>query len=156
MDLPPDFSDLLAEFARSGVDAVIVGGYAVAVHGHPRSTKDLDVVLRGTDDNLARAADALARFGAPRSVVEATRTMGVRDVVWLGQPPARIDLLRTIDGVDEATLFARAIETDLSGMRARVISLDDLIANKRAAGRPQDLADADRLERVRALGRGVE
>jgi hypothetical protein len=150
MDLLPDFRDLLAEFVRSGVEAVIVGGYAVAFHGHPRSTKDLDIVLAGDAQNLSRAAEALARFGAPRSVVEAVRAMGARDVVWLGQPPARIDLLRSVDGVESESLFARAVAAEVEGLPIRVIALDDLIANKRAVARPQDLVDAAKLERVRA------
>ena len=66
MDLPLDFRELLEEFERDAVEAVIVGGYAVAFHGRPRATKDIDLVLEGSDANLARAAHALARFGAGR------------------------------------------------------------------------------------------
>src|SRR6266700_1697114 len=100
MDLPLDFKELLEEFAREGVEHLIVGGYAVAFHARPRATKDLDILLGGAPENLSRAANALARFGAPRNVVEATRSMGEADIVYLGQPPLRIDLLRTIDGVE--------------------------------------------------------
>ena len=148
MELLADFRDLLAEFDRSGVEAVLVGGYAVAFHGHPRSTKDLDLVLRGSSANLARAAAALARFGAPRVVVDALAAMTEVDVVWLGQDPGRIDLLRTIDGVSSDDLFARAETSVIDGVSLRVISLDDLITNKRAAGRPQDLVDIQRLQEV--------
>lgn len=150
MDLPPDFRDLLVEFDRAAVEYVLVGGYAVAFHGRPRATKDIDFVLRGTNENLGRAAAALGAFGAPTNVVEAVRTMRADDVVYLGSPPLRIDLLRTVDGVDPARLFANAIDAELDGVRVRVISLDDLVANKRAAARPQDLLDAAFLERVKA------
>jgi predicted nucleotidyltransferase len=150
VDLAPDFKELLAEFAHEAVEAVLVGGYAVAFHGRPRATKDLDLVLEGDLANLERAARALARFGAPAVVVDAVRVQGPTDVVFLGQPPLRVDFLRTIDGVDVQGLFARSIAGELDGVPVRVIGLDDLITNKRAAGRPQDLIDVAFLERVRA------
>ncbi|MBX3269072.1 MAG: nucleotidyltransferase [Sandaracinaceae bacterium] len=148
MDLPPDFRDLLEAFARESVEAVLVGGYAVAFHGRPRATKDIDLVLAGDPENLARAARALAAFGAPANVIGAIRTLAEGEVVYLGQPPLRIDLLRTIAGVSEAELFDRAISTSLDGQPLRVIALEHLIANKRAVARPQDLIDADLLEAV--------
>lgn len=148
--LPPDFKDLLEEFARDAVEFVLVGGWAVAVHGRPRATKDIDLVVRGTAENLQRAAKALARYGAPANVVAAVASMSDSDVVFLGQPPLRIDLLRSIDGLDEATLFGNIVRTTLDGIDVPVISLDNLIVNKRAVGRPQDLIDAEFLEQLRA------
>jgi predicted nucleotidyltransferase len=149
VDLPIDFRDLLEEFARDGVDVVLVGGWAVAFHGRPRTTKDIDLVLEGSPENLARASRALARFGAPANVIAAVGAMKEDEVVYLGQPPLRIDLLRSIDGVDPPTLFAGAVGTLVDGVRLRVIALDHLIANKRAAGRPQDLLDAEYLEKMK-------
>jgi predicted nucleotidyltransferase len=149
VDLPLDFKELLAEFARSAVEAVIVGGYAVAYHGRPRATKDIDLVLEGSPANLERAADALERFGAPAVVVAAVRKQAPTDVVYMGQPPLRVDFLCSIDGVDTALLFARAVSGEIDGVAVRVIALSDLIANKRAVARPQDLLDAEFLERVR-------
>jgi predicted nucleotidyltransferase len=154
MDLPPDFSDLLAEFARAGVEFVVVGGYAVAFHGTPRATKDIDLLLRGTRENQARAAAALARFGAPGVVVDAVRDQAPTDVVFMGSPPLRVDLLLAIDGVDLDRVFERAVESRWGDAAVRVIGLDDLIANKRAAGRPQDRVDAELLERARAATPG--
>jgi hypothetical protein len=153
MELPLDFRELLEEFAREGVEYLIVGGYAVAFHARPRATKDLDILLGSTPGNLDRAATALARFGAPNNVVAATRSMRESDIVYLGQPPLRIDLLRAIDGVATEAAFARAVPGRWSDLHVRVIALEDLIENKRAAGRPQDLADVKILERVRALTR---
>lgn len=153
MDLPVDFRDLLEEFARAAVEWVLVGGYAVAFHGRPRATKDIDLVLRGTPENLTRAARALERFGAPPNVVSLVAAMQEGDVVYMGQAPLRVDFLRTIDGVESDVLFASAVDADLDGIQVHVISLDDLIANKRASGRPQDLIDAEFLERVRARPR---
>lgn len=149
MDLPPDFRDLLEELGRGGVEFVVVGGWAVAFHGRPRATKDIDLVLRGTPDNLARAAEALGRFGAPTNVTEALRSMAETDVVYVGEPPLRIDFLRAIEGVSADALFGNSVVAELDGVVLRVIALDDLVRNKRAVGRPRDLDDVDFLERVR-------
>jgi predicted nucleotidyltransferase len=149
MDLPSDFKELLEELARDGVEFLLVGGYAVAFHGRPRATKDIDLLLQGGQENLRRAARALARFGAPALVVEAVGAMKEEEIVFMGQPPLRVDFMRTIDGVASSELFSTAISAKLDGVSVRVIALDQLIANKRAAGRPQDLLDAAFLERVR-------
>ncbi|HEX4476457.1 MAG TPA: nucleotidyltransferase [Polyangiaceae bacterium] len=153
MKLPSDFKDLLEEFAREKVECVVIGGYAFAFHVEPRATKDLDVLLEGSPENRERAATALARYGAPQNVVEATRGLAEDEVAYLGRPPLRIDLLRTIDGVNAADVIRNAVAADWDGTRVRVIALDDLIVNKRAAGRPQDIADVAKLERVRARAR---
>jgi predicted nucleotidyltransferase len=150
VDLAPDFKELLEEFERAGVEYVLVGGYAVAYHGRSRSTKDIDLVLEGSDENLARAATALETFGAAPSIVNDVRKMNADEIVFMGEPPMRVDLLRAIEGVSAAALFGRAVRGSLDGIPIRVISLDDLIANKRAVGRPQDLIDVAFLERVRA------
>jgi hypothetical protein len=140
----------LEEFDRDAVEVVLVGGYAVAFHGRPRATKDIDLVLRGSPENLARASRALARFGAPSNVVAAVAAMQEEDIVFLGQPPLRIDLMRSIDGVAAERLFDEAVPAELDGVRLKVIALPHLLANKRAAGRPQDLIDVTFLEKVRA------
>jgi len=149
MKLPTDFRELLEEFVREGVEYVLIGGYAFAYHVEPRATKDLDVLLEGSAANRERAAVALRQFGAPENVVEATRHLGEDEVAYLGRPPLRIDLLRTLDGVDPAAVLRNSVSVDWDGLPVRVISLEDLITNKRAAGRPQDLADVAKLERVR-------
>ena len=154
VDLPLDFSDLLAELARDAVEFLLIGGYAVAFHGRPRATKDIDVLFEGSEANLERAARALGRFGAPQNVVSAIRAMQESEIVFLGQPPLRIDFLRSIDGVESADLFAQAVDADVGGVAIKVISLEHLILNKRAAARPQDLIDAEFLERVRAKRSG--
>jgi hypothetical protein len=149
MKLPIDFKELLEEFAREEVEHVVIGGYAFAYHAEPRATKDLDVLLEGSHANRERAARALARYGAPQNVVDATRNLAEMEVAYLGRPPLRIDLLRAIDGVPAADVLRNAISTIWDGTPIRVIALDDLIANKQATGRPQDLADVVKLERVR-------
>ena len=148
MDLHPDFRDLLAEFVRCAVRFAILGGYAVGHHAKPRATKDLDLLVSGEGDNLERVGAALTAFGAPGNVVAAARAMSPTDVVFLGVPPVRVDILRTADGVETEAVLARSQTLDLAGLPVRVIALADLIANKRAAARPQDLADVALLERV--------
>ena len=150
MDLFPDFSDLLAEFARCGVSYVVIGGYAIGYHAKPRATQDLDLLVSGQSDNLERVAEALAAFGAPANVVEAARRMSPSEVVYLGVAPVRIDILRSADGIDTGRAIARAHRVRLGAIEVPIVCLDDLVANKRAAGRPQDLADVALLERVRA------
>jgi len=149
MKLPPDFSDLLAEFAREGVELAVVGGYAFAFHAEPRATKDLDLLIGGSQDNRDRASRALARYGAPAQVVAAVRGLGEDEVAYFGEAPLRVDILRGVDGVDTDDVLRRAVVAEWGGVPVRVIALDDLIANKRAAGRARDLADLERLLEVR-------
>lgn len=152
MDLHPDFSDLLAEFVRFEVRFAVLGGYAVGYHGRPRATKDLDLLVSGAGDNLQRVAAALRAFGAPASVVTSVAALGPTDVAYLGVPPVRVDILRTVDGVDTEAVLSRTVIVVIDGLAIPVINLDDLIANKLASGRPQDLADAAALEAIRRGG----
>ena len=154
MKLPDDFRELLEAFAREKVEFVVIGGYAFAYHAEPRATKDLDILLTGSEQNLELAARALHGFGAPPDVVAAMRTLAETEVVYLGRPPLRIDFLRSIDGIATSEIVTNAESATWEGTPVRIIALDDLIANKRAAGRPQDLADLVKLERVRAARRG--
>lgn len=148
MDLHPDFNDLLVEFVRCGARFVLLGGYAVGIHVKPRATKDLDLLVSGEGDNLLRVAAALAAFGAPAEVIDAARNMKPTEIVYLGVPPVRIDILRQADGIDTELAIGRAESVTLGDLVIPVISLPDLIANKRASGRPQDLADVAVLERA--------
>jgi hypothetical protein len=148
LDLPQDYVDLLRELAEGDVDYLLVGGWAVAVHGHVRATDDLDIFVRATPENAARVYGALLRFGAPlerHGVTEglfATEHYGYR----MGRKPLLIEVLTTIDGVtfDDACKDAVTVEVDT--VRVPVIGRDALLANKRAAGRPKDLADVAGLE----------
>jgi hypothetical protein len=150
MDLHPDFRDLLAEFAREKVSYAVIGGYAVGHHAKPRATKDLDLLVSPSGDNLERVGRALGQFGAAPNVVAAVKKLAPTEVVYLGVPPVRIDILRSADGIDDvdATL-SRAVRATLGDLAVPILALDDLVANKRAAGRPQDLADVALLEKVR-------
>lgn len=154
IELPPDFRDILIELHDAGAEFVIVGGHAVAFHGHPRATKDLDLLVRADGRNAARVYQALASFGAPLEMFE----VGEADfatydgVLQIGLPPRRIDILNRATGItfDEALAGSEAF--DLDGRSIRVIGFDALMKNKTAAAREQDLADIKALRRLRDSG----
>src|SRR5690606_25364557 len=116
---------------------IVIGGHAVGMHGHSRATKDLDVWIGEDPRNRSAVIDALEAFGAPPHVVDMVKTAGTSEFVYFGLPPQRIDLLQAIPGADDFELaHERRVEMDVEGVSVRVIGLDDLIAAKRAAGRP--------------------
>jgi hypothetical protein len=149
MALHPDFVDLLAAFASASVRYLLVGGYAVAFHGQPRFTKDIDLWLDPDPANIERAALALVAFGAPPGLVETLRTARDDEIVYLGSPPVRVDLFKSLPGVDFARSHARRVEGRWEDVVVSVIGVEDLIAAKRASGRPHDLIDIEILERAR-------
>ncbi len=141
--LNDDFRDLLSALLEAGVDFLVVGAHAVAAQGHPRATKDLDVLVRPTSDNAPRVLAALGAFGAPLSLhgvrVEDFATPGT--VYQLGLPPRRIDLLTRIDGVAFEEAWRGRVEQEVDGLRLPFLGRAELMRNKAVAGRPQDLAD---------------
>lgn len=149
MDLHPDLIDLLTELKSSGVEYLVVGGWAVGVHAEPRYTKDLDLLIGPSEENLARVVAALQRYGAPPGLVVQVRTMATDEFVFFGVPPARVDLLRSIPGVDFAQAWTRRTTVVWKGVEVYVIAFDDLVEAKRAAGRPKDRDDLRLLERFR-------
>lgn len=149
--LPDDFRDLLIELVDGQVDFVMVGGYAVAFHGHPRATKDLDVLIRVAPANAQRAFRALARFGAPLVAMGVTPLdlLTAGRVLQLGYPPVRIDVLNEATGItfDEAIAAGDCFE--LEGRSIPVIGRAALVKNKLATGRDQDRVDAQVLTKQR-------
>jgi hypothetical protein len=146
--LPPDYEDLLRELVEGGVEFLLIGGWAVAVHGHPRATDDLDVLVRATPTNARRVIAALQRFGAPLETHGVTEQLFSR-AKWgyrMGRKPQVIELLTRIDGVTFAEASAEAIVTRVGALDVPVIGRAALLANKRAAARPKDLADVEALE----------
>jgi predicted nucleotidyltransferase len=146
MDLPPDLIALFSALDDAGVRYLLVGGHAVAVHGRPRSTKDVDLWLDPSPGNIAKACLALAAFGAPVGIIESLRDAQPDDIVWLGRVPTRIDLLQSLPGVTFEESWARRVVVDVEGVEVTVIGKTDLIRNKETVARPQDLRD------VRSLG----
>ena len=144
-----DFAEMLKALGAESVEFLVVGAYAVAGHGIPRATGDIDLWVRPSTDNAARVWRALERFGAPRSRVS-PESFTQPDVVYqIGLPPNRIDFLTTIDGVEFDDAWAEKVPCVVGGIAFNMISLRHLVANKIATGRPQDLADVARLQ---ALG----
>jgi predicted nucleotidyltransferase len=147
-----DFRDMLSALSDEHAEFLLVGAYALAVHGLPRATGDLDLWIRSSADNAGRVWRALVRFGAPVGDLrqEDLRTPGV--VVQIGVAPRRIDLLTSIDAVEFDDAWAQRTEVELEGVRVPVIGRRELIVNKKAVGRPQDLADVARLENEPPVG----
>lgn len=150
MSVNPDFRDLFAALNAAQAEFLIVGGYALAVHGLPRFTKDLDVWIRASPGNARKVWEALDAFGAPFGdlTLEDLSTPGV--VFQMGLPPNRIDLITTIDGVDFPEAWTRSIASAYGDQPVRVIGLEDLIRNKEATGRAQDALDAQNLRSAKA------
>ncbi len=146
--LNPDFRDILSEFNAKGVEYLLVGAYAVAVHGLPRATGDIDLWIRSTPDNARATWMALESFGAPLDILTRDDFEIPNRVVQLGISPRRVDLLTSIDGVDFETAWRDRISVRVDDIEVPTISLTHLIVNKRAVARPQDLADADRLTEI--------
>jgi hypothetical protein len=146
-----DFSELLLEFNAHNVEYMIVGAHALAVYGHVRATKDLDVWIRSDSENALKVLDAIASFGAPLGDLNLNDLTKSGTVFQIGLPPLRIDVLTGIDGVEFADAWPDRFQTTFGNVPVFVISRHHLIANKRATGRLQDLADAEQLERTKPL-----
>ncbi len=147
--LNPNFRDILSTFNAEGVEYLLVGAYAVAAHGLPRATGDINLWIRATSDNARRAWDALVLFGAPTDQFSITDLESPEVVIQIGVSPERVDVLTSIDGVDFDAAWQDRVAVDVDGLKVQTLSRQHLITNKRSAGRPQDLADAARLSEMR-------
>jgi hypothetical protein len=143
--LNPDYRDMLSAFADAEVEYLLVGAYALAAHGHPRATGDMDLWVRRSSENAERVLQALSVFGAPLSDVETEDFQTPDTVFQIGVSPRRIDILTTISGVDFQEAWPERMEIELEGLMIPVLGRKHLVQNKRALGRPQDQADIDRL-----------
>ena len=149
MGLHQDFKDLLSAFDDAQVRYLLIGGYAVSFHSRPRYTKDIDLWVAIEPENLRRVHVALATFGAPDQVLKALQSLAPGEILYMGSPPIRVDILQSIPGAEFEAAFQRRIKTEWDGVPVSIIGLEDLIAAKRAAGRPQDMLDVESLEAVR-------
>lgn len=142
-----DFRDLLAAFLEAGVRFLVVGAHAMAVHGVPRATGDLDVWIAPDPENADRAWSAVARFGAPLAATGVTREdLGRPDqVVQVGLPPRRIDILTSISGVTFEDAWPDRVTHETEGLKVPFLGRAALVRNKRASGRAKDLADLEAL-----------
>ncbi len=142
---PIEFTKLLRLLTSSGANYLVVGGYAVAFHGHPRATGDLDLWIATSPENVACVRRALGKFGFPEEQVAAAPLHMAGKVIRMGSPPLRIELLTSVSGVVFDACYGRRESQVVDGVEVGFISREDLLANKRAAGRAQDLADLEAL-----------
>ena len=140
-----DFSDLLQIFNDQNVKYLVIGGYAVVQYAEPRFTKDLDVLISTDIANAEAVYNSLREFGAPLAGLTSKDFSEEGFFFQVGVPPIRVDVLMGIPGVNFEDCWNRRVEVDFDGLKVVFISKNDLIASKRAAGRPQDLIDADLL-----------
>jgi hypothetical protein len=141
-----DFKEFIELLSSTGVEYLIVGGYALAAHGHPRYTGDLDIWIRSSPLNVEKLLDVLARFGFGGLGLKAEDFLKPESIVQLGYPPSRIDLLTSIDGVDFETSYAHRVVMKVAGVDLPIIGIGEFRTNKRATGRAKDLADLESLD----------
>lgn len=144
--LNPDFKDMLSAFNAEGVEFLIVGGYALAGHGLPRATGDLDFWVRRSPANAARIYRALLAFGAPLDAVSEEDFLAEHLVFQMGVEPSRIDILTSVDALHFEEAWPNRVPIEVDGVPVPLLGLRDLLTNKRATGRDQDLADVARIE----------
>lgn len=145
-----DFKDLLSSLLAADVRFLLVGGYALAFHGHPRGTKDMDVFVEPTPENASRVMQALHAFGAPTQQVSANDFADPHTVFQIGVPPRRIDLVCSIDGVSFEQAWPSRQVMQLGDMAVPVIGLQAMLTNKESTGRLGDQADAEIIRRLLA------
>jgi len=142
-----DYRDFIAALLEAEARFLIVGAHALAAHGVPRATVDLDVWVERTPDNVRRVWNALAAFGAPLESLGITEADLLKPdtVAQFGMPPNRIDVLTDVSGLDFPAAWADRMDSDFAGLRAPFMGRRSLIQNKRASGRTKDLADIEAL-----------
>lgn len=143
-----DFDAIVDSFNKNSVEFMIIGGYAVIFHGHVRTTKDLDIFIRSTPENARRAVVALEGIGFQCPELTPELFIAGKGITF-GEPPVRVDVLSQIPGVAFEEAWARRDVSRFGPNEASYIGLDDLIANKEAVARPQDIADAQELRSAR-------
>ena len=141
----PDFKELFVALSDEKADFIVVGAHAVMVHTEPRYTKDLDVWVRPTPDNAERTYRALGRFGAPLDDLTEKDLASPGTIFQIGMAPNRIDIITSIEAVTFASAWERRLLRSYDGVPIAMLSVEDLITNKKAVGRPQDLIDVDKL-----------
>ncbi len=144
--LEPEFRDILKSFNQAGVEYLVVGAYALAGHGLPRATMDLDLWIRRAPENATRVIKALAAFGAPRHVATRQDLLNPDMRVQVGVEPVRVDILMSISGVDFDSAYAARLTIAMGDVVMPILDREHLLANKRASGRTKDLVDVEWLE----------
>ena len=149
MDLAPDFDEFCALLTARGVEFVVVGAHALAFHGAPRFTGDLDILVRPTEETGRRVLDAISAFGFPKTPLTAADIAGGTKVIEMGVPPVQIHVMSQVDGVTWDEVWADREAGRFGHRTVAFIGRDAFLRNKRAAGRPKDLADIEALREAR-------
>jgi predicted nucleotidyltransferase len=149
MTLAQDFEDFIKLLNKHQVDYMVVGGYALAFHGKPRHTGDLDIWINTTEDNAEKLVHAIKEFGLSGLGLTKSDFMQEGYVTQIGYPPLRIDILNSIDGVQFETAFLNKLLVDVNGIEIKYIGLRDFIDNKNASGRSQDIADVKEIKKLK-------
>ena len=144
--LNQDFKEFIQLLNENQVKYLVIGGYAVAVHGHPRYTKDIDIWIEISEENAQKLVKVLTQFGFEDLGLTSDDFQTPNQIIQLGYPPNRIDLITNPDGIDFQTCYDSKIEVILNDVPVRFINLDNLKKNKLASGRLQDLADLEKLQ----------
>lgn len=144
--LSPDFKEFVQLLNKNDVQYMIVGGYAVGIHGHPRYTGDLDIWLLPTQENAGKIIRSIQEFGFGSLPITEDDLQQEGMVIQLGYPPLRIDLLTSIDGVRFDECYTNKKVVTIDELQVNFIGYHDLIKNKKASGRHQDLGDIDNLQ----------
>jgi len=144
--LSKDFKEFIELLNAHNVRYLVVGGYAVAFHGYPRYTKDLDVWIELSAQNADNVMKALNEFGFGSLGLKSEDFLESDQIIQLGYPPNRIDIVTTLKEINFEDCYKARVEVDIQGLKINFIDLENLKHNKRATGRPQDLADAENLE----------
>jgi predicted nucleotidyltransferase len=144
--LNQDFKEFIQSLNDNQVRYLVIGGYAVAFHGHPRYTQDMDIWLAMIPENASKMIKALEQFGFGTLGLKADDFLVPDQIIQLGYAPSRIDLLTTLKGVEFEKCYASRVEVEIEGVKVNFIDLENLKQNKKATGRHQDLADLENLE----------
>src|SRR5512143_360719 len=147
--LNEDYRDMLRALSDEKVRFLLVGAYALAAHGYPRATMDIDIWVMPSPQNADAVLRALSLFGAPLHNLTKEDLQKDGTVFQIGVAPRRIDIITGASGLQFEEAFSRSVVTDVDGIALHVLSDDDLIRNKRASGRTKDLADAEALEALK-------
>ena len=146
LELPHDYKELFRSLNAKGVEYLLIGGYAVIIHGYVRNTNVIDVVVSKDPENITKCLDALDDFGFGGPSLRTALTSNEKDVVRMGVEPMKIEILNYLDGVDFAEAYGRRITRNVEDIKIDIISLHDLIANKEEVGRLQDLLDVEKFK----------
>ena len=146
MVLEEDYRDMIAALLEENVRFLVIGGYAVGLHGYQRPTKDIDFLVLPSPENAVRVMKTLERFGAPLLNISAEDFEKEGTIYQIGVAPVRIDIITAVVGVEFEEAYSKAKVIELDGLKFPIISLMDLIRNKKTSGRKRDLIDAEHLE----------